>query len=1453
MPTMRNASRRFAARRPHRPIRELTVGVLIGVLLISGLPASASSSIDAAPRSTASIDADASAETTGSEEALEAVPEDQRDDVLGEGWSESDDRAWSTTGDAEGFHVYVAPASAGYEWNRVATLRVDGIETDRWIGNSCLVGDGTHAAIVYGPRTFTNDESLFDHGGFGAFVNLDTGEVTPLRGGYSLAYFNPGCGTDNQVAFTQFVDGETRIITATPDSVTEAREVSTSGQLTSAVPAGEEIVAAGSSAVVRVSADGGIEPVVATSSIPHRITPTDDGDLLFVVTTDESSVVYAVASDSKSKPEAAEIASGSPSGVGLARDGAGAVHVLGNADTVAQALPDGVVLTPNAASTATLSTAGELAVNSSYSPGGNTGAASVEADPATAVQIETAVTATGAEVAFKVLPEAAPVAGVSDEGGESGDAARSSSTDPAVHAIRTASLTVPANSTSPVSTGSECAVERNNPAIQALQPNPNQVEWATNRAIRGTLPVQSSTAFALPALHGGGQVPPQVMLGILAQESNFWQASKYTVPGVTGNPLVGDYFGARAGTAWWDINYGSADCGYGVAQVTTGMEAGEQPYTDQLRIATDYKANIARGLQILIGKWNETYDAGLTVNGGNPAYLENWFFALWAYNTGFYPEQPLADTPWGVGWVNNPINPNYDPLRHSFLDGSPEDAANPQRWPYPEKVLGFAAHSAFFLESVNQTPLGDEFNYGTAFQYAWWPDAGLGGDANRENVRPPRTLFCNASNDCDPNGSWTPSLPTTDPPGPCYHVSGGKYDLKCWYNEPVVWKVDCGSTCGRGEFAYAAADPEPAASPSYPANCTRDGLPQGALVIDNLPNATAPVRAGCSSPVGSSGTFEFTFAPGPSNDYPSKIDLHQLGSGFNSQFYFTHVRVPGRPSAYGGALDVSGKWTLNKQINGWARVYVHMPNHGAWTQQANYEIATGIGQPVVRSVNQRNYANQWVSLGALQFNGTPSVTLANNTGRYTDVDLAEALSGVDDIAWDAVAFEELPAKPSSMVVALGDSYSSGEGTSAGDGSGFFRGSDHHGSTWDTDNPEEQSPHRNACHRSTNAWPYGLTVGSTTPMRDRVSSFDTSVDFQMLACSGAVTENLRAIDNAGTAQYGELTQLDRGFVDANTTLVTMSIGGNDVGFGPIIMGCVTAAMQTGPSTYPMCDGVQAPEDTGFNGTLAQMVDSRLQDLRTDLPDLLAEIKLRAPQARILLMGYPTLFESGSWCVLVPEVNRTWLNDVATRLNSALSRSAYLAGSHVVYQSPQYTFRGHNLCTPESGITGLITELTPGDKPMWALPLAGPNFGLGVSAQSIHPNVYGAGLYTEAANSALKATRVNLGSSLVGGEPTLYYATARLHSAGPAALNVSTFGVCGQELRIGMRRGNTSSTVPYGTQDTDTLSWKAPHGLQHFRDSLNQSTTIPGGWYAMNARLVAACPGGSAQPWTAELYW
>jgi hypothetical protein len=87
-----------------------------------------------------------------------------------------------------------------------------------------------------------------------------------------------------------------------------------------------------------------------------------------------------------------------------------------------------------------------------------------------------------------------------------------------------------------------------------------------------------------------------VVEAIMAQESNWSQASWHAPRGITGDPLVADYYGYNAtGT----IDYLQVDCGYGLGQITSIMTAGATnpwtgaavPQTLQDKVAVDYAEN----------------------------------------------------------------------------------------------------------------------------------------------------------------------------------------------------------------------------------------------------------------------------------------------------------------------------------------------------------------------------------------------------------------------------------------------------------------------------------------------------------------------------------------------------------------------------------------------------------------------------------------------------------------------------------------------------------------------------------------------------------------------------------------------------------------------------------------------------------------------------------------------
>jgi hypothetical protein len=957
--------------------------------------------------------------------ATPAIPPAQRDSVLGPQWRTSGDRVVVTSGDAAGFHVFVGDARDGYALHEVTALSEPGFDTDQWIGNVCLTASGRRAVVVYAPRGFANRATLARRGGFVAVVDIETASVAKLPVQSSLAYFSPSCGPSERVVITQEGDedlGRTRLLPLAADADLPAivgRRIEVKGQLTSAVPDAQGIVAADDGAVVRVSDNGSRTVIATTRGVPFDLAADRDGGVVYAERdgTERALVRRVVPHLGRGVTTPSTLASTPLTAVAIRAGRGGRVFITGEATSLSQP-PPSVSLLPGPVGTQP-STDGGLAITSTESA---PLAADLPATSGTRVAVNVTVPSTGRTVSLSAVPEAATETGNAPDGGT--QATNGLSTGRAASpALRPAAAAVAAGVPNDPADPADrtCAVPRNDPRNQAMQPLPRQVEWAVDQAVTGTLTVARPANWknlGMPAyapqslfppvvLSGGGRVPAQVALGVAMQESNLWEAARFALPGVTANPLIGNYYGLSLFDANsandWDINWTAADCGYGVMQLTDGMRlAGKQrpgetplPFQTQRAVALDFAANIAAGLQILQNKWNDTRGAGLVVHNGDPSRIENWFFAVWAYNSGFnaLSAAPSNSGAWGVGWLNNPANPRYPPNRLSFLDASATDAAHPQDWPYPEKVMGFAAHPPSLLDAPH--------SFVPAFRAAFWNGDATTSVNNRTNVKPPVNQFCDASNSCQPGTSNLPNAPEVlgEKAGPCAHRNAaGQFDLKCWYHQPTSWKSDCAFSCGNELLRFDPGFVYQDDATNYSPNCTLGGLPAGALVVDDVANDVPSVRPTCGHPWTNAGTFTLNFRPDANGTYPGKIDTHQIGGGFGGHFWFTHTRTP---ADTGGRLSVLGDWKLSTTRNGPMRVMVALPDHGAETHLAVYTVITAQGART-RVVPQLGAANRWVSLGAFMFNGVPEVQLSSATHNG---------DGSEDIAFDAVAFVPILGTP----------------------------------------------------------------------------------------------------------------------------------------------------------------------------------------------------------------------------------------------------------------------------------------------------------------------------------------------------------------------------------------------------------------------------------------------------------
>ncbi|WP_051855113.1 SGNH/GDSL hydrolase family protein [Streptomyces sp. NRRL B-1347] len=1196
-------------------------------------------------------------------EAPRSMPSPDTD--LGKGWKNSEDRAVTGAADAEGFRILVADESKAYAWKAVATLSEPGMPADSWIGNQCVMDD-SHVAAVYAPRAFTNKPDLMQGGAFTAIVNTRSGEVTKLPFTATLAYFDPSCNTTTHTAaFTQYRDMndaskvKTRVVTVDTGGRTVTTTGELRGQVSSAVPVKDGVVAGLGRGLVHINDKGGVRRLAQGASIPFDIRPMTGGRIGFV---DRKGTKTARAKVYDGHGEPRTVATGRLGDLELTSGAQGRAFLTGDPEDTKT---EGSGITKlDAPADTDVSSHGHLAVNPVLTPGVRAGLTRIQSagkgfdkadEPAAGVRarsgrapgtadgnapitVTSTATVTGRTVEQQVTSERS-------HGGNGLSPALTGATRPRALAAASAP-----DSHDPRDTDRWCSVSRNDMSAQALQPTPNQVEWAVDMAVRGELrdkwirqdgyrgqaglgSIDPQGLFPLPKLIGGGRIPANVLLGIMAQESNLWQAESGAIPGQMGNPLaaVDGYYGHNKKDTllgYWRINWEKSDCGYGVGQVTDGMrlkgreKEGETSLDPKLQkaVAVDYATNIAASMKILADKWNEVHADGqkITVNNDDPSRVENWFTAAWNYNLGFNPKSDASKNGghWGLGWYNNPANPMYKKgaWDHPFMDVSLSqdnirDAAHPQYWPYEEKVMGWSAWSidtGFSYGTDGRQDWKDESGFSSAgFRPAWWLNA-----ADRSRVSPPLDTFCNKKNNCDS------ANPKDCPDEACYRQFW-------WAEDNATWKANCDQQCGRENIKYDTLRSEPGRGYRLKNGepvCA--AAPKGAEVVTSIPNDT-DTWSSCGR-ASSKGSFEFTFLPDSDQRYEAKADLHSIGGGHGGHFWYSHTRNEDNLGGDDNRMTIKGKWTLGHKLD-WARVLVHLPDTGAQTRQAAYVVHNADTTSPKRLVTQR--ADRWVSLGVFQFTGTPQVELSNTTQDGT---------ADEDIAWGSIAFQPLPGKPKNAVVAMGDSYSSGEGASEAGGKDFYPESDHY------DKLNEKAT--DSCHRSRYAWSRQAALpGQTRSIGELADDLDPQLDYHLVACSGARHYHILSKD-----QMGEGKQIDTGYLDNNTTLVTLSIGGNDARFTDVFKQCVFKSLglcqnssmgNKNPDTGAGTDGETGP--------LKDWAPKWLHDeIRPRIAKTLNEIHKRAPHARIVLMGYPRLLSALGQCIPgIGTAEAPWLNTVA----------------------------------------------------------------------------------------------------------------------------------------------------------------------------------------------------------------
>lgn len=287
-------------------------------------------------------------------------------------------------------------------------------------------------------------------------------------------------------------------------------------------------------------------------------------------------------------------------------------------------------------------------------------------------------------------------------------------------------------------------------------------------------------------------------------------------------------------------------------------------------------------------------------------------------------------------------------------------------------------------------------------------------------------------------------------------------------------------------------------------------------------------------------------------------------------------------------------------------------------------------------------------------------------------------------------------------LAIGDSYSSGEGDIDDDGFWYRQG----------------TAERDGCHSSIRSYPY-LLKQKWNIIAD---------DMKSIACSGAkVSPDYYDGDSEYFGQRGELkgkTSIEKqnlrtsalanftpgiirqvDFVEKyKPTTLTLTAGGNDIGFGEIISYCATPKIEM-PSIEGDVSCAQA-----YDPQVAANLRKTIDDERVPLTELINKIREASPETKVYLVGYPQ-FVALDGCVrgseLLDRNERRMIRSSVTRLNNILKLVARDTDIH--YVNVENSLEGGQICQGSRFMTGPL-KITDKIKD-------------GYSQEAYHPNAKG----------------------------------------------------------------------------------------------------------------------------------
>ena len=237
--------------------------------------------------------------------------------------------------------------------------------------------------------------------------------------------------------------------------------------------------------------------------------------------------------------------------------------------------------------------------------------------------------------------------------------------------------------------------------------------------------------------------------------------------------------------------------------------------------------------------------------------------------------------------------------------------------------------------------------------------------------------------------------------------------------------------------------------------------------------------------------------------------------------------------------------------------------------------------------------------------------------------------------------------------------------------------------------------------------YSSGTGTRSYINDGTSCQRSTQAYpSLIATARGYALNFRACSGATVA---DVTNTQLSALTSATNYVSISVGGNDAGFADVLTECAQ------PWWSSNCDGAINTAQAFINNTLPSRLNT-----------LYASIRSRSPYAKVVIVGYPRIFngeDCNAFTWFSPE-EEARLNQTADLLNSRLSTAASAAGFS--FANPTSRFVGHAVCDADEWINGLSSPVS----------------------ESYHPKATGhAGGYTPVVSPLLTGAAVAVTSQVV----------------------------------------------------------------------------------------------------------